>query len=176
MHFPDPATLEFFRLGRNDLDALAAFERLCFTLPWSKEQLAGHLALPNFAAFGLRAPLRKNSGAKGDATLLAYLSFYHSPDELEILNLAVAPAWRVCGYGARLLRLVLDMGANMGIGRAVLEVRAGNLAALALYKGQGFAQVGRRRGYYRDNGEDALVLELLLRRAMPHGEDPPSPL
>jgi ribosomal-protein-alanine N-acetyltransferase len=167
MHFPDPAALEFFRLGRNELDALAALEGLCFTLPWSKEQLAGHLTLPHFAAFGLRAPLRKNAGAQGDtpdAPLLAYLSFYHSPDELEILNLAVAPEWRRHGCGARLLRLVLRMAANMGIGRAVLEVRSGNLAALALYTGQGFTQVGRRSGYYHDSGEDALVLACSLRQ------------
>ena len=142
---------------------MAALERLCFTLPWSKEQLAGHLALPNFAAFGLRAPPGKSSGMEGAAPLLAYLSFYHSPYELEILNLAVAPAWRGRGCGARLLRLVLRMGVNMGIGRAVLEVRSGNLAALALYTGQGFTQVGRRPGYYHDSGEDALVLELSLR-------------
>jgi ribosomal-protein-alanine N-acetyltransferase len=165
MHFPDPAALEFFRLGRNELDALAALELLCFTLPWSKEQLAGHLALPNFAAFGLRAPPEKKTGTEGDMPLLAYLSFYHSPDELEILNLAVTPEWRGRGCGARLLRLVLRMAANMGIGRAVLEVRSGNLAALALYAGQGFIQVGRRRGYYHDSGEDALVLELALRKA-----------
>ena len=165
MHFPDPAALEFFRLGHNELDALAALERLCFTLPWSKEQLAGHLALPNFAAFGLRAPPRQISEAKGDATLFAYLSFYHSLDELEILNLAVAPEWRGRGCGSRLLRLVLRTGANMGIGRAVLEVRSGNIAALALYKGQGFTQVGRRPGYYHDSGEDALVLELSLHKA-----------
>ena len=144
---------------------MAALERLCFTLPWSKKQLAGCLALPNFSAFGLRVPPGKSSGAKGEAPLLAYLSFYHSPDELEILNLAVDPAWRGRGCGARLLRLVLRTAANMGIERAVLETRSGNIAALALYKGQGFTQVGRRPGYYHDSGEDALVLELLLRKA-----------
>ena len=143
---------------------MAAIERLCFPLPWSKEQLAGHLALPNFAAFGLRAPLRQNSGAEGDSPLLAYLSFYHSPDELEILNLAVSPEWRGRGCGTRLLLLVLRMAVNMGTRRAVLEVRSGNLAALALYKRQGFTQVGRRPGYYHDSGEDALVLELALRK------------
>jgi ribosomal-protein-alanine N-acetyltransferase len=165
MHFPDPAALEFFRLGHNELDALAALESLCFTLPWSKEQLAGHLALPNFAAFGLRVPPGQSSGVQGDAPLVAYLSFYHNPDELEILNLAVAPAWRCRGCGVRLLRLVLRTAANMGTKRAVLEVRSGNIAALTLYKGQGFTQVGRRPGYYHDSGEDALVLELSLRNA-----------
>ena len=166
MHVPDPAALEYFRLGRHNLDALAELERLCFTLPWSREQLAGHLAVPNFAAFGLRAPPRQRSGTEGcapDAPLLAYLSFYHNPDELEILNLAVAPEWRGRGCATRMLRLVLRMAAKRGIGRAVLEVRSGNLPALALYAGQGFTQIGRRPGYYHDSGEDALVLERSLR-------------
>ncbi|MDR0239611.1 MAG: ribosomal protein S18-alanine N-acetyltransferase [Deltaproteobacteria bacterium] len=165
MHFPDPAAMEFCRLDRNVVDELATLEAQCFTLPWSKEQLANAFGVPHFAAFGLRAPLRKGSGTGDDAPLVAYLSVYHNPDELEILNLAVAPAWRGRGHGARLLRLVLRMAACMGVRRAVLEVRSGNIPALALYKGQGFVQVGRRRGYYRDSGEDALVLELSLRRA-----------
>jgi ribosomal-protein-alanine N-acetyltransferase len=164
MHFPDPATLEFLRLSRNELDALAALEELCFTSPWSKEQLAKVFGLPNFAAFGLRAPRREISGAENKSPLVAYISLYHTQNELEILNLAVTPDWRGCGCGTRLLRHVLRMAAKMSIGRAVLEVRSGNVPALALYKGHGFTQTGRRRGYYRDSGEDALVLELALRQ------------
>jgi ribosomal-protein-alanine N-acetyltransferase len=167
MHFPDPAAMEFFRLGRNELDALAALEALCFTSPWSREQLDKAFRLPNFAVFGLRAPLPANPGAKG-GPLAAYISFYHNPDELEILNLAVTPKWRGRGCGARLLRLALRMAARLGIGRAVLEVRSGNVPALALYKGQGFTQLGRRRGYYQDSGEDALLLALALK---PHANE-----
>ncbi|MDR0466484.1 MAG: ribosomal protein S18-alanine N-acetyltransferase [Deltaproteobacteria bacterium] len=162
MRVPDPAALEFFRLSRNELDALAELEQLCFTMPWSKEQLAGHFGLPNFAAYGLRTPSGKNSEAEDAARLAAYVSFYHSQDELEILNLAVAPEWRRLGCGARLLRPVLRMAAEAGIGRAVLEVRSGNAPALALYAGQGFTKIGSRRGYYHDSGEDALILELVL--------------
>jgi ribosomal-protein-alanine N-acetyltransferase len=163
MRAPDPAALEFFRLGRNELDALAALEKQCFTLPWSKEQIAGHFGRPNFAVFGLRTPPGNFSGAENEAGLAAFISFYHSPDELEILNLAVAPEWRRHGCGARLLRLVLRMATQKGIGRAVLEVRSGNVPALALYAGQGFTRAGCRRGYYHDSGEDALVLELVLK-------------
>ena len=140
---------------------MTALEELCFTLPWSKEQLAAHLGLAHFAAFGLREPLRQRAGAES-RPLVAYLSFYHNPDELEILNLAVAPAWRGRGCAARLLRLVLRMAAKRGIARAVLEVRSGNAPALALYAGQGFTQTGVRHGYYHDSGEDALVLECVL--------------
>ena len=165
MHFPELAALEFFRLSHNELDALAALEELCFPLPWNKKQLAGCFGLPNFVAFGLHTPLQKHFGTEVDASLVAYISLYHNPDELEILNLAVAPEWRGYGCGTRLLRLVLRMAAKKGIRRAVLEVRSDNIPALALYKGQGFTQIGCRRGYYHDSGEDALVLELSLRQS-----------
>jgi len=165
MQFPDPAALEFFRLSRNDVDALAELESLCFRLPWSKEEFVRVFALPNFAAFGLYAPRREHAGMERTTPLAAYITVYHNPDELEILNLAVAPEWRERGCGTRLLRLVIHIAVNMGLGRAVLEVRSGNLPALALYRGQGFTQVGRRHAYYHDSGEDALVLELSLRES-----------
>jgi len=165
MRVPDAAALKLFRFSLHDLDALAELEKLCFTLPWSKEQLAAHLSLRNFAAFGLRGQRNQHAGPEGARTPAAYISFYHSPDELEILNLAVAPEWRRCGCGARLLRFVLRAAAQNGIARAVLEARSGNVPALALYTGQGFTQIGRRRAYYHDSGEDALVLELALQKA-----------
>ena len=155
--------MEFLCLGRDELDELTALEGLCFTLPWSKKQFAKAFDASSFAVFGLRAPLGEHPGIKGAAPLTAYIALYHNPEELEILNLAVAPKWRNRGCGTRLLRFALSMATKMGIGRAVLEVRSGNVQAIALYKGQGFTQVGRRRGYYHDSGEDALVLELSLR-------------
>jgi ribosomal-protein-alanine N-acetyltransferase len=60
----------------------------------------------------------------------------------------------------RLLQHVLDRAAEKGAQRASLEVRAGNAAARALYASFGFEEVGRRKRYYHDNGEDALLLEL----------------
>ena len=156
--------MKFFRLSHNDLDELADLEGRCFTLRWSREQFAKAFELPHFAAFGLRAPPGKQHGTEGNAPLAAYISLYQTPDELEILNLAVTPELRGRGCATRLLRLTLHMAAEIGIGRAVLEVRSGNMPALALYKGLGFTQVGRRCGYYRDNEEDALVLALPLRK------------
>lgn len=139
------------RLDSGNLDATADLEAACFSLPWSREQLAAAFAQPNYAAFGLRV----NGMPAG------YISLYHNPDELEILNLAVLPAYRRRGFGKKLLRTALLLGLRLGIGRAVLEVRADNNAALGLYLGLGFTEAGRRPGYY--NGEDALVLELPLK-------------
>ena len=140
-------------------------ERRCFTLPWSEDQCRAAFAQPAFAAFGLWEGPR----------LAAYISLYllgapASPDyapcgELEILNLAVEPESRRRGLGRRLLLLALQAGRKMGMQKALLEVREHNVAALALYRACGFAEAGRRRRYYADTGEDALVLERPLAEA-----------
>ena len=149
------------RLDAASARAVWALERRCFSLPWSEEQCRAAFAQPAFAAFGLW------SGAR----LLAYISLYclgatgasYPPcGELEILNLAVEPAARRRGCGRRLLLLALQAGRKMGMQKAILEVREGNAPALALYRACGFGETGRRRRYYADTGEDALVLECPL--------------
>ena len=140
-------------------------ERRCFTLPWSEDQCRAAFAQPAFAAFGLWAGPR----------LAAYISLYllgapapspYAPcGELEILNLAVEPESRRRGHGRRLLLLALQAGRKMGMQKALLEVREHNVAALGLYRACGFVRAGRRRRYYADTGEDALVLERPLAEA-----------
>lgn len=164
------------RLAARRLDAGCAramweLERRCFSLPWSEEQCRAAFGQGAFAAFGLWEGPR----------LVAYISLYlvgapappsYAPcGELEILNLAVEPAARRRGCGRRLLRLALQAGRKMGMQKALLEVREHNGAALALYRACGFVLAGRRRRYYADTGEDALVLERPL--AEPTGRAAP---
>jgi ribosomal-protein-alanine N-acetyltransferase len=78
-------------------------------------------------------------------------------DEAEVLTLAVLPAARRQGIGGALLAEALAGARLRGACAMFLEVSARNAAALALYAGAGFAEVGRRRRYYAD-GADALVL------------------
>ncbi len=153
-------------LGAKDAGELAALEAECFSMPWSEacyrdilgavdralgEKTPPWNKLPPFMALGLREP---------DASLAAYicLGLHQAAGELEIYNIAVASYARRRGYGKALLSRALAMAAAGGITRAVLEVRTGNTAALALYAGAGFLECGRRKGYYTDTGEDALVL------------------
>ena len=79
-------------------------------------------------------------------------------DEMEILNLAVAPQSRRLGIASQLIARALASAKDSGAARAYLEVRPSNAAALALYAQHGFAAAGRRPLYYRDPVEDALVL------------------
>ncbi len=145
-----PNQLTFSRLDKADAQQLLSLERLCFSHPWDERQFNLAFEQDLFNVFGL----------KNGESLLAYLSFYHSPDEMEILNFAVSPEVRRCGIGKRLLGLVLQIGRKMGIERVVLEVRCSNVAAKELYASFGFEQVGIRKAYYPDNREDALVLAL----------------
>jgi [ribosomal protein S18]-alanine N-acetyltransferase len=85
--------------------------------------------------------------------------------EAHILNLCVGEAFRCRGLGGRLLTLLVERAAAVGMKEAFLEVRPSNTAAIRLYVAHGFEQVGTRRGYYQAVGgrEDAAVLRLGLR-------------
>jgi [ribosomal protein S18]-alanine N-acetyltransferase len=82
-------------------------------------------------------------------------------DELEILNLAVRPEARRCGIGKALVQALLrTLRGSKGQVRIFLEVRESNSAGIAFYRGLGFQQTGRRKDYYRDPTEAALVFSL----------------
>jgi ribosomal-protein-alanine N-acetyltransferase len=75
------------------------------------------------------------------------------------MNVLVDPIARRRGIAAGLMHELLERGGRIAPDtRWLLEVRDGNDGAIALYEGLGFTQLGRRRGYYRDTGDDALVL------------------
>jgi [ribosomal protein S18]-alanine N-acetyltransferase len=78
--------------------------------------------------------------------------------DLEVLNFAVAAGWRRRGVGAALLHETIAWGATFQAGKAFLEVRASNLAALRFYEQNRFRVTGSRPGYYSAPIEDALVL------------------
>ena len=86
--------------------------------------------------------------------------FWSILEEAHITLLAVHPQYHRQGLGQALLCYLLKRASDNGLERATLEVRASNSAAIALYQKFGFKTAGRRRGYYQDNGEDALVLWL----------------
>lgn len=85
-------------------------------------------------------------------------------DELHVNNMAVRPDFRRKGIGQELLEAVLNWGAAKQASQAVLEVRAGNAAAQQLYRASGFTVVGRRRRYYKDPLEDALLMTVSLKQ------------
>ncbi len=128
------------------LKDIAALERLCFTDPWSERMIRETLEADRVFLFTL-----------GEEPV-GYLMLLLLPPEAEILNLAVHPAFRRRRYAAALLFEAEAFCRKCKVERVYLEVRASNSSALALYKGNGFETVGRRRNYYRNPKEDALLM------------------
>jgi ribosomal-protein-alanine N-acetyltransferase len=133
-----------------DASAMAAAHAESFAESWSEGDIAAVLASPG--AFGL---LVRGEGEAVTAFALARVA----ADEAELLTLAVAPGARRRGVGAALVEAVAGAAAAAGARRLFLEVAADNAAALALYRGAGFAPVGQRLAYYRRRAGvvDALV-------------------
>lgn len=132
-----------------DLGAVAHLENLCFDDPWTPASLLGELQPDN-----LRLPLV----AELDGVVIGYLMAWRVADQLHILNIAADPARRRLGVGTALLREAARRGLETGQQELTLEVRESNHGARAFYRRHGFAETGRRRGYYQDNGEDAVIM------------------
>jgi ribosomal-protein-alanine N-acetyltransferase len=137
----------------SDAAALAALERSASLHPWTEGQLRDELARP------LPDGVLVLHGLSG---LLAYCAVRLVADELHVMNLAVDARARRRGLARFLLQKSLERGERAGAVRALLEVRAGNTAARALYAKAGFALLGKRKAYYVDPPEDALVLARAL--------------
>lgn len=137
-----------------DLDDVLAIEVRCYSHPWTRGNFADSLAS------GYLGELRESA----DDGLVGYWVALPGVEELHLLNITVAPEWRRAGHGRALLRRVIACARARGDHSLWLEVRPSNASARALYRAEGFAEVGLRRGYYpADRGrEDALVMRLAL--------------
>jgi ribosomal-protein-alanine N-acetyltransferase len=139
-----------------DIEQVHALETRIFPTPWSLNSYLFELE---------RNPASEQwvieTWADHDEwQIVGYSVCWKLGDELHIANLAVAPDFRKQGLGRRLLGHVLVRALESEMQSATLEVRSGNLAAQALYASFGFQVVGRRKRYYRDNNEDALLMQL----------------
>ena len=137
-------------MAAEHLDRLEQLERMCFSRPWSKKMLAAEL--DNQCAAFLVAVEPETEKAVGYAGLLVVA------DEGYITNVAVDPSCRRQGVAAQLLQVFDNFAKGNHLAFLTLEVRPSNAAAIALYEGFGFREVGRRRNYYDLPKEDALIL------------------
>ncbi len=129
---------------------IAALERACFSHPWSEDALRDELW--NDSAVVVVAEGE-------DGTVLGYAGLQTVLDEGYINNVAVDPRFRRQGVAGQLVEAFLRFGAAR-LAFLTLEVRASNAPAIALYEKYGFTQAGRRRDYYDDPKEDALLMTL----------------
>ena len=127
---------------------VAQLEAICFSDPWSENSVASELT--NALSLWLVAMEGERvAGYIGSQTVL---------DETDMMNVAVHPDFRRQGIGEALILELVGKLKEKKSRCLTLEVRASNAPAIALYEKMGFSQIGRRKNYYRNPKEDALIL------------------
>ena len=139
-------------MAQSHVAGIADIEKLCFHDPWSENSIAGELG--NDLALWLVA-------LEGDA-VVGYVGSQTVLGWTDMMNVAVHPDYRRKGVGEALIRMLMQMLRERKCECLTLEVRASNAGAIALYEKLGFQEVGRRKNYYRNPKEDALILRTEL--------------
>jgi ribosomal-protein-alanine N-acetyltransferase len=158
-----------------DIPQVTEIDRLSFPTPWNAASYRYELTENKAAHFivALAPGLEPKSGwiAKllrqpPARPVVGYAGYWLVVDEAHIGTIAAHPQWRGKGIGELLLVSLLRGALDRGALDARLEVRAGNAVAQSLYRKYGFGEVGRRKHYYRDNGEDAVLMSARLEGAV----------
>lgn len=132
----------------DDIDGVAAVERRSFSVPWSEKMFLEELENPNTVYYV----------AEISNTIVAYFGMWIIAGEAHITNIAVDPSYRRHRIGSGLMRIIMEIAREKKLTGITLEVREGNAPAITLYKQFGFRVEGRRKAYYSDNQEDALIM------------------
>ena len=144
----DGEGLDVRRLSYSDLPAVLGIERRSFPTPWSLAMFVLELSKPSGICLA----------ASGPDGLVGYLVCSRYADVWHLMNVAVVPERRRAGIATTMLRRLFEEAGPDS--RYTLEVRTSNAEAIAMYRRFGFKPAGRRRRYYHDNGEDALIMWL----------------
>ena len=147
--------IEIVPMNADHLEELEKLERLCFSRPWSRKMLAEELE-NQCAAF-----LVAQDGETGQ--VIGYAGLLVVADEGYITNVAVFPEYRRQGVAAKLLAVFENFARGNHLAFLTLEVREGNAPAIALYEKLGFREVGRRKNYYPESKEDAVLMTVEFR-------------
>jgi [ribosomal protein S18]-alanine N-acetyltransferase len=141
------------KMALDDVQQVIAIDQVSFSLPWPLSSFRYELT-ENLASRCWVAEL--------DGRVAAMLVGWFIVDEIHIATIATHPDFRQQGIGEKILSFALQSAKGEGAISSFLEVRESNTAAIAMYYKFGYVESGRREGYYRDNGEDAILMTLNL--------------
>ena len=135
-------------MQHKDIDQIVNIERVCFSLPWSKESFENELK-NEFAYYQC---------AEEDGKIAGFMGMWRIIDECHITNVDVLPEYRNQGIAGLLISKMIEICKCSEITTMTLEVRVSNIPAINLYKKFGFFSVGKRPNYYSKPFEDALIM------------------
>jgi [ribosomal protein S18]-alanine N-acetyltransferase len=137
-------------MSMEDIPAVLEIENASFPTPWSESAFRYELLENPYASLFV-------ARTRGPA-VIAFASVWIVDQEMKVNNIAVHPQFRLRGVGTRFLTFLLRYAEGQGCRDMTLEVRPSNDVALHLYTKSGFSPVGRRKQYYTDTHEDAIVM------------------
>lgn len=137
-------------MTEDDIPELIEIEKACFPNPWNANMFRCQIRLADVSA---------NLVHTEEGMINGYIIAWFGYEEMHILSIGVLPERRRNGIAGVLLSRAIGKSIGAGCRKAILEVRRSNEAAQKFYGKMGFRQIGVRKGYYRETGEDALVLE-----------------
>jgi ribosomal-protein-alanine N-acetyltransferase len=149
-------TLRIRRMQSEDLPQVFELDRSSFSLPWPERSFRFELENNEVSRCWV-AELLPESGAP---LLVAMIVVWMIADEVHVATLAVSPEYRRQKIAQRLLAHTLIDAYHSGANSSFLEVRRSNQAAITLYQRFGYREVAVRRNYYKDNQEDAILMDL----------------
>ena len=147
------AELTIRKAEAEDAEIIAALEQVCFEAPWGFQDVVDDVRDNRLSTYIV---------AEVDGVIAGYIGFWAVAGECQINNVAVAPQHRRSRIGSYMLHTTIEACREAGIDLFTLEVRSGNDPAIRLYEKFGFRRDATRRGYYQDNGEDAILMSLQL--------------
>ncbi len=139
------------KMAMDDLEQVIAIDQVSFSLPWPSRTFQYELT---------DNPASRCWVAELDGRVAAMLVGWLIVDELHIATIATHPDLRGQGIGKAILLHALRSARDEGVLKSFLEVRASNVMAQKMYKSFGYVEDGRRKEYYKDNAEDAILMSL----------------
>lgn len=139
------------KMELEDLEQVVAIDEASFSMPWPLRSF-------HFEVSG--NPASRSWVAEMDGQVVGMLVAWMIVDEIHIATVATHNDFRRQGIGEKLLLHTLKSAKEEGAVTSFLEVRESNVFARGMYNKFGFVEVGRRRHYYKDNGEDAILMSL----------------
>jgi ribosomal-protein-alanine N-acetyltransferase len=139
----------------DDLERIVQISARCFSHPWQREAFASDVERS-----WTRVHVTEATDVPG-APVVGFVHYWLVAGEVQVMNVATDPSYRRRGHARALVAAMMDEARRTNSESVLLEVRATNVSAIALYASFGFAQTGLRERYY-DDGEDAVLMAVRL--------------